>query len=294
MATLNYAEAYKQALANAYPKVLHFAALFGTPNNAVYKTVDAKTIKIPTLTTTGRKDADRDTIAAAARNYDNAWEPKVLSHQRYWSTLLHPMDIDQTNMVATIQNITRTFNEQQKFPEKDSYLISKIYADWIAQSKTADTTALTTDNVLAKFDAAMEDMDEANVPASGRILYVTPAIKTIIKNAKEIQRYLNATDTVINRAMTRIDEVTIESVPSAQMKTVYDFTTGCVAGAGAKQINMLLIHPTAVLTPESYSFVGFDEPSAKTGGKFLYYEESFEDVFILNKRTDAIKFFTEA
>ena len=64
-------------------------------------------------------------------------------------------------MVLTIQNATQVFNETQKFPEKDAYTVSKIYADWVAEGKTADTTALTVDNVLAVFDKLMEGMDEA-------------------------------------------------------------------------------------------------------------------------------------
>ena len=38
------------------------------------KWTGAKTIEIPTISTTGRVDADRDTIGNAARNYNNAWE----------------------------------------------------------------------------------------------------------------------------------------------------------------------------------------------------------------------------
>ncbi|HCP7258899.1 TPA: capsid protein, partial [Clostridioides difficile] len=37
-----------------------------------------------------------------------------------------------------------------------------------------------------------------------------------------------------------------------------------------------------------------DEPTAVTEGKFFYFEESFEDVFILNKKADAIQFVVEA
>ena len=113
---LNYAVEYSQALAMAYPNVLHFGALYATPNNGRYRWTNARTIEIPRIKTTGRVDANRDTIATATRNYDNSWETKPLKRQRKWSTLVHPMDIDQTNMVASITNITQTFNESQKFP----------------------------------------------------------------------------------------------------------------------------------------------------------------------------------
>lgn len=296
MAALNYAKEYSQALAQAFPYSLYFGALYNTPNNGRYRWTGAKTIEIPTISTTGRVDANRDTIGNAARNYNNAWETKVLENQRKWSTLIHPADIDQTNHVASIANITQVYNEEQKFPEMDAYTVSKLYADWTGQSKTASTTVLTEENVLAEFDTLMEKMDEARVPVTGRILYVTPAINTLIKNAKQITRTINveSAGSTINRKVSRIDEVEIVPVPSTLMKTVYDFTTGWKAGGSAKQIHMLLVHPIAVITPVSYQFSQLDDPSATTEGKYYYYEESFEDVFILNKKADAIQFVVEA
>ena len=112
MAGINYAAQYSQALAQAYPYVLNFGRLYATENNGRYRMgEDGKTIYIPSIKTTGRVASDRDTIAMATRNYDNAWEPKTLKNQRKWSTLVHPKDIDQTNEVASIQNITQTFNQ---------------------------------------------------------------------------------------------------------------------------------------------------------------------------------------
>lgn len=287
---LNYAQAYSQALAQSYPNVLHFAALRSTENDSRYRWINANTIQIPNLTTTGRVDADRDTINVAKRNFENAWEPKILTNHRKWSTLVHPMDIDETNQVASIQNITRVFNEEQKFPEMDAYLISKLYADWITAGGTTDNTDLTIDNILSVFDGYMVAMDEANVPKVGRILYTTPAIKSVLKNAKELSRSIKNGESAISRAVASLDEVQIEDVPSALMKTAYDFTEGWKDGAGAKQINMALVHPSAVITPEKYTFAQLDAPSAGSEGKWIYFEESYDDVFLLNKRKNAIKF----
>ena len=294
MPALNYAQLYAQALAQAYPYVLHFAALRSTENDSRYKWTGANTIQIASLTTKGRTDADRDTITTAKRNFDNSWEPKTLGNHRQWSTLVHPMDIDETNQVASIQNITKVMNEEQKFPEMDAYLISKLYSDWTGQDMTADTTALTIDNILSVFDGYMVAMDEANVPKVGRVLYVTPAIKTLLKNAKELSRFIQNGDENIRRAVASLDDVKIEDVPSALMKTAYDFTEGWAPGVGAKQINMFLIHPSAVITPEKYVFSQLDAPSAGSNGKWVYFEESYDDVFLLNKRKNAIMFNVEA
>lgn len=293
MAALNYATQYLQALEQEFPYVLYFGALFATPNNGRYRWVNSRVIEIPTITTTGRIDGDRDTIGAKKRNFQNSWTPLTLENHRTWETLVHPRDIDETNQVASIANITRVFNDEQKFPEMNAYCISKIYADWTGKSKTADTTKLTEDNVLTVFDKFMTDMDNARVPRAGRILYVTPDTRTLLNNAKQIYRTVDVgkQSANIRRAITSLDEVEIpESVPSDMMKTVYDFTEGWAVDESAKQINMMLIHPTAVITPISYEFAQLDPPTAGSQGKWDYFEESFEDVFVLPNKVNAVAF----
>lgn len=297
MATVNYAEAYERALAQAYPNVLNFGELYNVANNQTYKFVDAKTIHIPSISVTGRKNVNRDSIDGVFnRNVDNEWETKTLTFYREWSTSIDPADVMDTNMVLTIQNATKVFNETQKFPEKDAYTISKIYADWVAEGKTADTTALTVDNVLVVFDKLMEGMDEALVPAQGRILYVTPAVKTLLKQASQIglSRSVQNGENTINRVVDRLDEIKLISVPSFLMKTAYTFTTGFEPAGTAKQINLFLVHPSAILTPSKYAFVGMEAPAAGTKGDYIYYEKEYADVFILNNRTGAIAFNVEA
>ena len=297
MGAVNYAEAYERALAQAYPNVLNFGELYNVANNRTYKFVDAKTIHIPSISVTGRTNVNRDAIDGKfQRNVDNEWETKTLTFYREWSTSIDPADVMDTNMVLTIQNATQVFNETQKFPEKDAYTISKIYADWVAEGKTADTTALNVDNVLAVFDKLMEQMDEALVPAQGRLLYVTPAVKTLLKQASNIglSRNVQNGENTINRVVDRLDEIKLISVPSFLMKTAYTFTTGFEPSDSAKQINLFLVHPSAILTPSKYAFVGMEAPAAGTKGDYIYYEKEYADVFILNNRTGAIAFNVEA
>ena len=297
--SLNYADEYQRALEQNFPWVLNYGALYNTENNGKYRWVNSKTIEIPSISTTGRVDADRDTIAFAQRNYQNAWVALTLENERKWSTLVHPRDIDETNMVATIGNITKVFNEEHKFPEMDAYTISKIYADWkvaknpdTGATQQADTTVLTTANILSVFDSLMLKMDNGRVPANGRILYVPFEILQILKDAQGVYRHLGVESgpNGIDRRVNRLDQVQIIGVPSTLMKTLYDFTTDYRIADGAGQINMFLVHPSAVITPVSYTFSRLDAPSAMSEGKYVYYEESFEDVFILANKANAIQF----
>lgn len=305
---LNYAQQYQKALANAFPYSLYFGDLWNQTSQGNYRWVDEKTIQIPRLTTTGRVNADRDTIAQASRNYDNSWETKTLENQRKWSTLVHPKDIDQTNQVASIVNITKTFNEFQKFPEMDAYLISKLYSRWTTAVVTEKYTAHTADEtdiakagspsgidgdkVLEVFDKFMLEMDNKRVPLTGRRLYVTNEVKTALKAVASVQKRWDVQSgaTNLSRAVESIDGVVVRAVPAELMKTMYNFTTGWEPSTSADQINMFMVHPAAIITPISYTFAQLEAPSALSEGKYVYYEESFEDCFILNNLADALQF----
>ena len=295
--TINYATQYAKELANAYPYVLDSGRLWSAENANKYKPVDAKTIKIPKLSTTGRVNGDRTTIGDFSQNFSNSWETKELKNHRIWQTLVHPQDVNQTNQVASISNITKTMNETQKFPELDAMMFSTLYTLKNAKKAiVAEEAELTSKTALAKFDAMMDEMDEGLVPPTGRILYVDTYTKTLLDNAVAIVRTNG--DKVLSRTVSRLDEVDIVGVPTTLMKTNYTFNDGTTGGqesggikAGelAGDMAMILVHPSAVLPIVSYSFAQLQEPSALSQGKYVYFEESFEDVFILDERHSSIQ-----
>ncbi|PFZ08467.1 capsid protein [Bacillus pseudomycoides] len=292
MATLNYASQYQEVLVQKFSQSLAFGALYATPNNSVVKWTGPKTIMIPRIKVGGYTDVNRDVVGNYTRRVDNSFEPKTLGHDREFRTLVDPVDVDETNMALSIANITRVFNEEEATPEHDKYMASKLYAEFTGAGKTADVTVLDPESFLTVFDNFMEQMDEAEVPQTGRILYITPTVKKTVKAAKELQRQLDISGTnekALNRGVYSLDDVTIVTVPSSRMKTAYNFTNGAVPDAAAKQINMILIHPLSMVAPQKYEFVDLDTPSAATGGKYLYYERKYWDVFILGAKVDGVK-----
>ena len=291
MPALNYAEQYTHGLQQNFSQGFFFNARYNTPNNNRIRRINAKTVQCPRIDVTGMVDVDRDSIGDFTRQVDNSWETKTLQHDREFRTLVDPVDIDETNMAVTIANITNVFNDEQKIPEMDKYMASKLFAEFETYGGEANTTTLDVNNVLTVFDDLMQEMDEAEVPSEGRILYVTPAVYTLLKNADAVVRSINvSTGNRIDRSVYALDDVELVRVPSARMKTIYDFTRGATEGAGAVQINMILIHPNSIIAPQKYEFVSLDEPSAHTGGKWLYYERKYWDVFAIERKVPGMAF----
>lgn len=298
MAVYDYAEQFERELQQKYARELTSVAL--TQSNPNIKFINAQTIKLPRMTVSGYKDHNRNTLGFNAGTVTNDWEPKKLEHDRDIEIAIDPMDIDETNLVVEMANVQNTFEEEQAIPEKDCYRYSKLYAEAKTyQSKGAviDHTILTTDNVLDWFDKQMEYMDEEAVPSEGRILYLTPAMNTLIKNASQITRTMDArTGGGIDRRVYSLDDVTLVKVPSARMKTLYDFTEGCVPASNAKQINMILVHPSCVVSRDKYSYIKVFTPGtdSRTADKYVFQNRYYTDTFLIENKSCGISINAES
>ena len=283
---INYATQFQQDLAQKYSRELLTAAL--TTDNLTF--TGGKTVKVPFLTLKGFKDHSRSG-GFNRQNVSNDYQTMTLSHDRDVEFFVDSMDIDETNQAVSAANLTNTFEEQFAIPEIDCYRISKMYADWTATGKTAVSTALTNNNVLSIYDSWMEAMDEAEVPMSGRILYVTPAVNKLIKTAAEVNRYIEVSDSKgnINRNVRSLDDAEIVVIPSSRMKTVYNFSDGFTPGSGAKQVNMLLVHPQSVIACVKHKYIRlWPEGSHTEGDGYLYQNRQYSDLFVIAKKANGI------
>ena len=283
---VNYAADYSRAMADAYPYISYFGEIWGANNANLYKPGMGSTMYIPSLTTSGARNTDRDQVTGTFnRNWNNAVQAVSLEMDREWDTLVDPMDMDETDMVATIANVTKAFTEQQKVPEMDAYLASKLYS-----FVTPDTTALTASNILTKWDNYLETLANARANRDRVWAYVTPATYRLLKQASGINRYVDVMGSAgeWNRNVARLDGVNIREVPVELMKSAYTFTEGWEPAAGAVQINMIIVDPEAVAAPVKYEVAMMSEPTAQSKGKYLYYERYYYGAFRLNNRAGGI------
>ncbi len=293
MAVYNYAEQFSPILEQKYAQELTSYDLF--QSNPQVKFIDAQTIKLPSITVSGYKDHNRKGIGFNAGEVSNEWTPLKLDHDRDIEFAIDPMDVDETNQVLSIANIQGTLETEQTIPEKDSYVYSKLYKEaetFASNGATVSTTVLTSQNILEEFDKAMEKMDEASVPSEGRVLRVTPAINRLLKEAKELQRIMavNGGKNKVSRSIYDLDDVTIKVIPSSRFKTKYNFTDGCVPAVDAKQINFMLIHASAIVARDKYSYIKVFTPEhdSRTADKFLLQSRFYMGAFLIKNRAHGI------
>jgi hypothetical protein len=296
MPNLNYAAQYGKELANAYPYLSHYGDLWNAGESQRFKPLQGKTVYIPSLKTTGARAANRNQITGTFnRNFDNDWEAHELTMDREWDTLVDPLDIMETNEVATIANVTKTFNEFQKVPEQDAYMSSKL-AGFARAAGGIDSTTLNSSNILTLWDAALEYMTNSRVNRDRVRCKVIPAIYKLLKESVDLTRFIQVTNGIqnVDRNVGKLDGVLIEEIPSDLMQTAYDFTDGWVKAAGASQIGMILYDSMSIAAPIVYDTAMISAPSAQSKGKYLYYERYYYDVFALMNRQAGIFAFVGA
>ena len=287
MPNLNYAAQYGRELANAYPYLSYYGDLWNQGESVRFRPLRGKTVYIPSMSTTGARAVNRDRIDGVfTRNFDIDWQACDLVMDREWDTLVDPMDMDQTNEVATIANITRTFNQFQKIPEQDAYMAYKLAA-FAAQHGGVVTTTPDASNILSLWDNALAYMTNQRVNRDRVQCKMTPDVYKLLKQATGMTRFIEVTSGIrdVDRNIARLDGVTIQEVPEDLMKTAYNFAVGwAVDTSNASQIKMLFYDPTAIAAPIVYDVSMMSDPTAQSKAKYLYYERYYYDVFCLAQR----------
>lgn len=282
MASYEYVTLFSNVLRELYGHTLTSNDLFNS--NADLQIVNGKFLKIPTLTVSGYKDHTRGGAGFNSGSYSNNYELKSLDHDRDIEFVVDPMDVDETDLILSVANIQKRFETTQAIPELDCYTYSKLYSEAKRVGATIKTAALTTANILADFDDSLKAFAEAGVPLDRVIMYATPDYKTKLKNAEGISRSMTVTggENAIDRRVRSLDDIKkIVEVPSARLKTLYNFTEGYKVESTGKQIDYILIDPEAQVSRVKYSYIKMFTPGSdsRTADNYIYQNRRFNGTF---------------
>ncbi len=189
-------------------------------------------------------------------------------------------------------------------PELDAFRFA-CYAGTAGISKVATPTTLADGAaVVAALRAAVQKMDEDEVPVNERHLYITPLLLGYIqdmdttKSREVMQNFARVRKVPQTRFYTAIEQKSGKLVTTGEgdsATTVDERTGGYVKAAGGKDINFMVIHKPAliqfpkhiapkIITPElnqnadgykfGYRQVGIaDVYKNKTAGIYLHYKD---------------------
>lgn len=288
--TLEMAKIFQQSLDKQMAIEATSGWMESNAQNVKYNGGD--TVRMPRISTTGMARYDRDTgfnQGAVTLTYDDY----KLTQDRGRTFHLDAMDVDESNFIASAGNVMGEFQRLHVVPEVDSYRYSKIAALAKGASRTTDGFAPTADNILAQLDKEITGLQDTIGETELMVILMATPIRTILNNAKNIERHLDVTQFKAGAIDTKVktyNEIPIFSVPSARMKTAYVFNDGTTSGqteggfkpdATAKQINWILIArraPIAISKTDKVRIFAPDVNQKADAWKLDY--RKFHDIWI--------------
>lgn len=238
---ITLSEQYVPILDEVY-KLSSLSAVLDSNEALVTFSAGSKTFRIPTISMDGLASQNRGGEYVVG-DVSLTWAQKSPNYDRSRMFTVDAMDQEESQNLAFGQ-LAGEFIRTKVVPEVDAFRFSKYFelGNKVGTGATLSTGALT----LAAISAGSVAMDEAEVPMEGRFLFLTPALHTSIIN-------LNTDE---SREILGQFEGRIVKVPQARFKSAVDLLDGSTSGEeaggfapadGAKDVNFMIVHPSAVI-----------------------------------------------
>jgi hypothetical protein len=228
-----------------------------------------------------------------AGDVTGTWETLTLAASRGRAFSIDRMDNEET-LGMSFGTLAGEFIRTQVVPEVDAYRFSK-YASWSGITEIGTPAALdTAAKVIAAFDVAMAQLDADEVPPEGRKLFISTGCYNLLKAS--LTRVL-ANEISADRRVLTLDNVQVIPVPQTRFYKGITLNAGATASAGGfvktvstgRDINFLLLHPTAVLqVTKQASLKVFDPDQNQTADAWLFQYRLYHDAFVYDNHVKGI------
>jgi len=252
--------------------------------------LNANEVKVMKLSTVGLGNYSR-TTGYPAGDITAAWETMQLAAERGRSFTLDRMDNDES-LGLVLGNLIREWMRVHVAPELDAYRFAK-YAAGAGNSATPATLS-TAAEVLAAIDAASLSLSEDEVPEEGRKLFITHTLYELLKGAMT-RSWGN--DAALNRAVKFLEATEIIPVPQTRFYTAITLNAGATSDAGGfiknvatgKDVNFMILHPSAVLQPVKLNQVKYFSPEVnQLSDGHLWQYRLYHDAFVYDNKVNGI------
>lgn len=292
---LNYAETYSDELL----EILIQGTLTSPFITSNVRWLDAKTFHFTQMSTSGYKNHSRNG-GWNRGSFAQTDVPYTVTHDRDVEFLVDKADVDETNKTASIQNISRTFEQTWGVPETDALFFSKVAQEakklekYHSETASADYTA---ENTFSKLKGFLSAGKLRRYKANGTlIMYVTSAIMDNLESSKEFTRKIEMTQIAegglgIETRVTDIDGVPVmEVIDDERFYDEFDWEPeggGFSPKTGGHKINVLIACGQTCKTVPKISSIYFFDPGAHTEGDgYLYQNRKLSDTFVFPNGRD--------
>lgn len=241
----------------------------------------AHTVSVYKISTVGMNDYARnrnntseDVVTSISRfgvlnDLSATTEEMMLRKDRSFIFNVDKLDEDETSgQVEASKALARQLREVV-VPEVDKYTYGVMVA---GAGNTATAAALTKANVYTSILAGSEIMDNAEVPDTERILVVSPATYTLLKQAVDFDNTEVGADMKMRGVVGYIDGMAVIRVPASRLPENFGF---------------MIAHPCATVAPVKLEDFGIHNDTPLSSGTIVTGRIVY-DAFVLDNKKAGI------
>ena len=261
------------------------------------KFVGAKNVLIPDLEMQGLAVYDRDngfnqgSVTVDQKTY-------TLTQDRARTFSIDREDMDETGVANLAGQIMGEFVRTKVVPEVDAYTLSKICSVAVEEGNTISLEEGETleENCVKLINKAINSINEITGYEEEVVVFVNPTVYSALMNTPELSRQLVISDFSkgeISTKVQKLNNASIIPVPTARMKTVFEFLNegegGFVPHEDAENIGILALPKKAaslVKKTEKIRVFNPDQNTAMDAYKFDY--RLYYDAFVKNSVKNTI------
>lgn len=219
------------------------------------------------------------------------WETLTLATERGRSFVIDRMDDEETLGMA-FGTLAGEFIRTKVVPEVDAYRFSK-YAS-TASINAATPGTLDANGIIKALDDAKLELDKDEVPAEGRLLYISDNCLNLLES--KVSRFLG-NENAVDKRVTKYSGMEVIMVPQTRFYKGITLDDGATVDAGGysktvstgKDINFMIIHPTAVLQVAKHdSLKVFTPEQNQTTDGWLMQYRLYHDAFVYANKLNGI------
>ncbi len=257
--------------------------------------VGANTVKVYKTSMDGLGNYARNT-GFVKGDVTGTWETLTLTKDRGRSFMVDAMDNEET-MDMAFGTLAGEFIRTKVAPEIDAYRFATLAGKTGILSGTAADITIGTTDVPGLVDTAEKDMNEAEVPYEGRILFISETAYAGLR-AKVTRTVMND-ERGINHEIETYDGMRIVRVPQARFYTAITLQDGSTSGQTAGgyvgtattgyPINFMIIHPSAVTAVTKHVVPRIFSPDVnQTADAWKFDYRVYHDIFAYDNKVKGI------
>ena len=176
--SIAYVRNYTSILDEVYKRAACSTCL-NSPRRMARAGRNAKEIMVPKIEVSGLGDYTRN-VGYKTGSITYEFETKTFNYDRGIKLLADVMDVEEPGVLDCFVAAGSELQRAQVAPEADAFTFSEIAGHEGVAPVEEDFSDADAEDVLASLRAATNEMDEAEVTAGSRILFITPTLKGVL------------------------------------------------------------------------------------------------------------------